>query len=187
MSANWPLLSWGCGIDASCRLSFYLYKMVDEVEHAVDALAAIVSARRGKVPIAGQHVAAQGVSRRRHVLNLRLKASVQAINSTRPRIPVPTRVSGWSKRHPMRVKIVGGGRFRHRLPVLDNLKIALREASTVWLWVEVPVKVSVTAVPALFPVGVNGDACGSGWFAATFPCHPAGRRTRGCRFVVVAS
>jgi hypothetical protein len=35
------------GIDASCRLSFYLYNTVDEVERAVDALAAIVSARRG--------------------------------------------------------------------------------------------------------------------------------------------
>ena len=35
------------GIGASCRLSFYLYNTVDEVERAVDALAAIVSARRG--------------------------------------------------------------------------------------------------------------------------------------------
>ena len=34
------------GIGASCRLSFYLYNTVDEVERAVDALAAIVSARR---------------------------------------------------------------------------------------------------------------------------------------------
>jgi len=35
------------GIDASCRLSFYLYNTVDEVDRAVDALAAIVSTRRG--------------------------------------------------------------------------------------------------------------------------------------------
>jgi len=35
------------GIGASCRLSFYLYNTVDEVERAVDALAAIVSTRRG--------------------------------------------------------------------------------------------------------------------------------------------
>ena len=48
------------GIDASCRLSFYLYNTVDEVERAVDALAAIVSARRGS-----DCVAAQGISRRR--------------------------------------------------------------------------------------------------------------------------
>ena len=48
------------GIDASCRLSFYLYNTVDEVERAVDALAAIVSARRGC-----DCVAAQGISRRR--------------------------------------------------------------------------------------------------------------------------
>ena len=47
-------------IDASCRLSFYLYNTVDEVERAVDALAAIVSARRGC-----DCVAAQGISRRR--------------------------------------------------------------------------------------------------------------------------
>ena len=33
-------------IDASCRLSFYLYNTVAEVDHAVEALAAIVSARR---------------------------------------------------------------------------------------------------------------------------------------------
>ena len=35
------------GIDASCRLSFYLYNTVDEVDRAADALAAIVSTRRG--------------------------------------------------------------------------------------------------------------------------------------------
>ena len=35
------------GIGASCRLSFYLYNTVDEVDRAVDALAAIVSTRRG--------------------------------------------------------------------------------------------------------------------------------------------
>ena len=33
------------GIGASCRLSFYLYNTIDEVERAVDALAAIVSRR----------------------------------------------------------------------------------------------------------------------------------------------
>jgi selenocysteine lyase/cysteine desulfurase len=47
------------GIDASCRLSFYLYNTVDEVERAVDALAAIVSARRG----ASESRAAQGSTR----------------------------------------------------------------------------------------------------------------------------
>jgi cysteine desulfurase/selenocysteine lyase len=35
------------GIRASCRLSFYLYNTVGEVDRAIDALAAIVSARRG--------------------------------------------------------------------------------------------------------------------------------------------
>ena len=34
------------GISASCRLSFYLYNTIDEVERAVDALADIVSGRR---------------------------------------------------------------------------------------------------------------------------------------------
>jgi cysteine desulfurase/selenocysteine lyase len=34
------------GIGASCRLSFYFYNTVDEVELAVEALADIVSARR---------------------------------------------------------------------------------------------------------------------------------------------
>jgi len=34
------------GIGASCRLSFYLYNTIDEVDRAVDALAAIVSAGR---------------------------------------------------------------------------------------------------------------------------------------------
>ncbi len=34
------------GIDASCRLSFYLYNTLDEVDRAVDALAAIISSGR---------------------------------------------------------------------------------------------------------------------------------------------
>jgi cysteine desulfurase/selenocysteine lyase len=42
-----PLAHQALGIDASCRLSFYLYNTLDDVERAVDALAAIVSARRG--------------------------------------------------------------------------------------------------------------------------------------------
>jgi len=38
------------GIGASCRLSFYLYNTVDEVERAVEAVAAIVSAKRAAAP-----------------------------------------------------------------------------------------------------------------------------------------
>jgi len=45
------------GIGASCRLSFYLYNTVDEVERAVDALAAIVSARRGASDSRAAHAA----------------------------------------------------------------------------------------------------------------------------------
>jgi cysteine desulfurase / selenocysteine lyase len=39
------------GIEASCRLSFYFYNTLDEVERAVDALAHIVSSRRAAVPV----------------------------------------------------------------------------------------------------------------------------------------
>jgi cysteine desulfurase / selenocysteine lyase len=42
-----PLAHQALGIDASCRLSFYLYNTLDEVERAADALAAIVSVRSG--------------------------------------------------------------------------------------------------------------------------------------------
>ena len=38
------------GIGASCRLSFYLYNTVAEVERAVEAVAAIVSGQRGAAP-----------------------------------------------------------------------------------------------------------------------------------------
>ena len=50
------------GIDASCRLSFYLYNTIDDVERAVDALAAIVLAKRGASDLR-QHMAAQGIAR----------------------------------------------------------------------------------------------------------------------------
>lgn len=39
------------GIEASCRLSFYLYNTLAEVERAVDALAHIVSSRRTAAPV----------------------------------------------------------------------------------------------------------------------------------------
>jgi cysteine desulfurase/selenocysteine lyase len=43
-----PLAHQALGIDASCRLSFYLYNTVDEVDRAADAVAAIVSGRAGR-------------------------------------------------------------------------------------------------------------------------------------------
>ncbi len=39
------------GIDASCRLSFYLYNTLDEVDHAADALAGIVAGRRRRATL----------------------------------------------------------------------------------------------------------------------------------------
>ena len=39
------------GIEASCRLSFYFYNTLDDVERAVDALAHIVSPRRAVAPV----------------------------------------------------------------------------------------------------------------------------------------
>ena len=49
-------------VDASCRLSFYLYNTIDDVERAVDALAAIVLAKRGASDLR-PHMAAQGIAR----------------------------------------------------------------------------------------------------------------------------
>ena len=197
------------GIDASCRLSFYLYNTVDEVERAVDALAAIVSARRrasDSRAATWQHKESLGASpdglrgfelKDADVASERAsepgERSAPAARRARepvgsPRVRSPSgrlgseRVSGWSERHPMRVKIVGGGRFRHRLPVPQRPKLALRELDRV--------VVGRSPRQGEHDRGRGGNLRGSDgddmrfWMVrCDVPLDIAERRTRGCRVV----
>ena len=86
----------------------------------------------------------------------------------------------------MRVKIVGGGRFRHRLPVLQNPKIALRELDRVVVG-RSPRQGERDRGPGANLRGGDGDDMRFWMVRCDVPLDIAGRRTRGCRFVVVAS